>query len=781
MVASKLHKYWGKTDKFGCKVSEWAEETSKAGRAKCKYCVNCEIIYKKGCGPLITHSESSKHRNNVPSKASSSENVQISIEKAFNLDKANEEKAKSEELGISLNRWASRHNVPFSSLECLSDILKKYSDDKVVQLLKLSKTKCEYVAAHGIGEFYLQDIIEKVKESDAISIGFDESAMNKREECEIVVKYSHPIHGVQTSHFKTIELDQGDAEYIVNMILEAFEGEAIDFEKKLVSVTTDGAAVMTGNKSGVHKRLATKFTSLEFLTSCLDHHTSNSMQKGTTEFDPDLEPAMVNLYEDLSGSKGRSLKKRHDFHKTAENVGIVPMEIPKMSTTRFRAIGSCVRSALHNLPIYREYYSNLQKLTPRQKLLKVYFVDQGILTELKLQFIKYAIAEMESAINFFEESTDNFHLIYERMEKLLRNQLSQFINNKIMEMVDEEGNIEKVSGQELLNIDVDKKEDYKKRKYLKIGEGCSELLKKLELDPDSPQIKSFMDSVLKFHKTVSRQFIKYFEAGLSSKVLNYASSLSPSNHSKCTTKRKILYLAKKYKRVVENIDKASGMDTLEREIEDYIIDDDLKDMKDQNYRQYWNNVKQMTENGWLKYKVLPRFAFAMSTILNSNSECERMFSHQTRLSRNPDRNRMSQKKFESHMSIRSSVESFESFKVCEKCEKIEQKLEVGIETKYSHCHCLVAPVPESMKELCRNSWRKDRAVRQERLEKSRLEESLFVSRKRKFDEQNDKDFQKLKSKMLKRNTLLPPNKMLQVWKKKESSSSSGGDANKNKK
>ena len=161
---------------------------------------------------------------------------------------------------------------------------------------------------------------------------------------------------------------------------------------------------MTGNISGVHKRLADLFEHLEFLTSCLDHHVSNSMQKGTTEFCPDMEKAMVNLYEDLSGTKGRSLKKRGDFLKTAENVGIIPKEIPKMSSTRFRAIGQCVRSTIHNLPVYKEYYANLKSPTPRQKLLKVYFVDQAILTELKLQFIKYAIVEMEEAINFFEES-----------------------------------------------------------------------------------------------------------------------------------------------------------------------------------------------------------------------------------------------------------------------------------------------------------------------------------------------------------------------------------------
>ena len=217
MVASKLSKYWGKVDKFGCKISEWAEETSKSGRAKCKYCLNSEIDYQSGQSKLIRHAETSKHRNNIPKKAS--ENAQVTIEKSFNIDKQKEDKDKAEELAISVCRWASRHNVSFEALPCLGDIFKAHSEDKVIQLLTISKTKCSYTAAHGIGEFYLQDIVELMKESDAISFGFDESAMNKREECEIVVKLSHPVHGVITRHFKTIDLDEGNAEYIVNLEL----------------------------------------------------------------------------------------------------------------------------------------------------------------------------------------------------------------------------------------------------------------------------------------------------------------------------------------------------------------------------------------------------------------------------------------------------------------------------------------------------------------------------------------------------------------------------------
>ena len=771
MVASKLTNYWSKVDKFGCKVSDWAKETSTSGRAKCKFCLNCEIDFKSGAFKLISHSETNKHRNNLP-KASATTSQQVTIEKAFNIDKTKQIKDKREENEIFLIRWASRHNIPFQSLLCLADGLGTRTTDESLQNLSVGRTKCSYVAVHGIGEYYLQNIIEKIRESDGFSIGVDESAMNKREEFEIVVKFSHPVLGVQTQHFKTIELHQGDAEYIVSTLMEAFVVEGIDISQKLVSVATDGAAVMIGINTGVHQRLKEKVPDLQFLTNCMDHNISNSMEKGTKEFCPDLELAMVNLYEDLSGTKGRSLKKRDAFLKTAENLGLDPQEIPKMSSTRYRAIGNCTRSAEHNLPILKEYYSNLNKPTPRQELLKKYFVDQAPLTQLKLLFIKFAIHEMEEAINFFEESTDNFHLIYSKMEQLIQNQFSKFIKDSALRKTDEEGNVIKHSGKTLLDFDFDKKEAYRSFKTLKIGEECSAFMRKLNLEPDDVQVKTFMESGQKFHITVAKSFVKYFEPGLTSTVLRYCSSFSPKNHRKVSTKRQIMFLANKYKRIIQSIDKFGGIDALERELNDYESDDDLNDLEDLKYSDYWDKVKQLKENGWVKYKILPRFALAMSTIFNSNSECERMFSKQTRLSRNPDRNRMSQKMFESHLTISSGVEGKESTHECEKCNNNEAMSEVGIETQTYHCHCSVAPIPEAMKSLCRSSRLKNRNILEEKAARSDLEKSLAISRKRKFDETVEKEIEVLKNKIGTRATLLPPNKMLRVWEPKKKPASS---------
>ena len=66
---------------------------------------------------------------------------------------------------------------------------------------------------------------------------------------------------------------------------------------------------------------------------------------------------------------------------------------------------------------------------------------------------------------------------------------------------------------------------------------------KLDLTPNNLQIRWLMGAALKFHKTVAAQFMKYFKAGLESKILRYCGSLDPKERFKITTKPRILNLA----------------------------------------------------------------------------------------------------------------------------------------------------------------------------------------------------------------------------------------------
>ena len=119
-------------------------------------------------------------------------------------------------------------------------------------------------------------------------------------------------------------------------------------------------------------------------------------------------------------------------------------------------------------------------------------------------------------------------------------------------------------------------------------------------------------------------------------------SKSGTNRTNITTSHQLKYLATSFAKVADNISKFGGQDTLRKDIDMYTVDDDLlnDDYENITYEEYWDKVGKLKEGDWYRYEVLPRFARALGTIFNYNSETERAFSVQSDIHRDTKRNLM---------------------------------------------------------------------------------------------------------------------------------------------
>ena len=100
---------------------------------------------------------------------------------------SDELKQKAQDLEISLTRFLSKHVIPPTAADCLTQILKKFIDDsEIVKKMTLGQEKARYLTDFGISEEYEEKTIQKLKECDAFSIGIDESEVNKRSELEMM-------------------------------------------------------------------------------------------------------------------------------------------------------------------------------------------------------------------------------------------------------------------------------------------------------------------------------------------------------------------------------------------------------------------------------------------------------------------------------------------------------------------------------------------------------------------------------------------------------------------
>ena len=748
-------------DKEGEVVGTWAEERKpNSGLVWCKIC-NTDVNFQSGRRDLLKHSMRTKHKDKVKSLVTEETKrlKQISLVESIEgkvrgSQEQEQVKEKTTRFEIDLARSLSRHKISNTFLDCLQDILKKHCGDSVViQKMRLGKNKGAYLVRNGIGKTYREETVELLRKCDAFSIGFDETEINKTSQMEVLVKLAHPEFGIVLRHYRTIELKEGDAAALTNIIIESFNLDGVDFKKKLIAPMSDGCATMEGKKSGVKVRLSKEVEDMKDLGACNGHHISNAMKWGVRAFDensdPEVEDVLVDLFEDIGGSKGKGTKKMKEFIQTCKAIGLDPRKIKRFLNTRYRAFKLCLEPVLHNWQGLVKYYKEVKKPTDRQKRLQIFFVEQEQMSLLKVLFLLAATRDLVQAIDFFEQRTELLHKSRAKMEEVLRTQILKFHDDSAVKVADEEGNALKKTGVQLLEIDIENKETLLSRRKVFIGQETTKQMRELGLTPDSSQMAWFFNIVFKFHKKVVSRLIIYFKTALESTDMEYMAALSPDRRRSIETCQHLKYLLKSFSKVVDNIDEHSGADRLRSEIDLYTVDDDLleieEEIKEIEYEAYWDKVGELKDGDWLRYPVLCRFAKALGTVFNSNSETERAFSVESDIHKNPKKNLMDQETLDCHMQVKYGVESKQNKQACARCiQNVPMR---------SHCHCSAATISDEMMKNCKEAWRQLKLDEQEDEEDNSAE---LTERQKKEAEERVRKFREQVSQ---RATFYPPTLM----------------------
>ena len=228
MVATELSRYLQEMDKNGAIVKTWAVQTAP-GIATSKVCVpKTTIKFGKGKKELTNHSESAKHQRCAIERNPKILQQPDIFTAMTQTNEKRECQEKAREFEIALLQGLSRHGIPPENASCLTNLMKKYiTDSEIVKELKLGTTKTKYVTTYGLGKYYQNETISKMKNCDAFSIQIDESEVNKVSQLLIRVNMAISM-GIEKRHYKCVDLDSCDAASITSSLLEAFDEDNID-------------------------------------------------------------------------------------------------------------------------------------------------------------------------------------------------------------------------------------------------------------------------------------------------------------------------------------------------------------------------------------------------------------------------------------------------------------------------------------------------------------------------------------------------------------------------
>ena len=562
---------------------------------------------------------------------------------------------------------------------------------KIVQSMSLGRTKARYLMLRGLGEHAEKETIQKVKNCDAFSMAIDESEVNKKSELEVMVKVSTEEGGIESKHLGCLDLPAGNAETIKNTLIDFLEEKQIDFKSTLIDLAMDGCNTMQGHKSGVITQFCSVVDELQSTGSCNAHNLANVMKHATNAFDSDVKDAMVNIFIDLGGQEGYGLKKKKDFESLCASFGFKPSPFKRFVDTRFRTHQNCLVPVIRNYSYIVKYYKSLKKPTPRQILLRKFFVDNQDVSLIKLYFVLDSNSEFTSGVDFFEENQSHVHNTGDMLENILVGQYRKTFDETEINQLDENDQLKRKSRKELINLDIEsaKKLDNKR---IFIGQNVEKLIKSLGLSPTSPALTWFFEAVRRYHLTACKYLQKYFRTPLGSSIIANLSALHPKNQRQASTPAKLKSLVKKHTKVAENISKVDGQNKLNSEIDRYVTDDDIVELNETNYETFWSAVGELKDGTWPRYEILSRFALALGTRYDATSDVERSFSVMNSIHQNTQRNCMSQETLNANLHIRSAIQNKDSFNRCEKCQRGEFK---------DHCHCSLFQITDSLRERCK--------------------------------------------------------------------------------
>lgn len=234
-----------------------------------------------------------------------------------------------------------------------------------------------------LAEMVRISIIKEVKESGAFSILVDETKDKKKmEQMSFVLRYYY--NGEIHESFLEFEVAEAlDAESLSLKIIRLLQRYGLDYKNNLVGQAYDGAAVMSGKKSGVQARIK-EVANVAFYVHC-SAHCLNLVLVDTVKGLPEADcffSLLQQLYTYMSGSAVHSkwLNVQKEMYS-----GDAPRELQALSDTRWASRYNACRNLWDRLPAVVKVLEDLAEENSGERSIGA----RGLLPQINLQFIVF--------------------------------------------------------------------------------------------------------------------------------------------------------------------------------------------------------------------------------------------------------------------------------------------------------------------------------------------------------------------------------------------------------
>ncbi|KAG8192189.1 hypothetical protein JTE90_009953 [Oedothorax gibbosus] len=620
-------------DGNGNLISDWCTATKSEYEAYCLICKTSLSVSNSGIAQLQQHALRQKHAT-----ASKQIKGQKILGSSGFFCSRNEKTSKPRSLAVALTTdqlvtkaeaiWAMKvadANYSFKSCVNITSVFKlMFKNHPIVNGMQLSERKLSYVLSHGLGPYFLEELMCDIKASisfgNFFSISFDETTTSQvKKQLDIHVRFwNEKLGHITPAYLTSIFLGHADADKMCKKIMNVFQEHKLPL-KMLLMLSMDGPRVNLLLAKKVNAALKDQgCPELVNVDTCTLHKVHNCFSKALENLPFDIDEFATDLF----GFFKLSAARREDLLGIEKLLECEEKFLIRHVSSRWLSLGPVISRILNILPALEEYFlnflpklcgwSNLQKNGRYKRIVEALKNKE---TVAYLEFISSLTPTLQAYLETFQGKGPLVHLLYVKMMELFKNILVKY-------MV--ENTVSKLSDKQLLELDLEDFKTYRKLKDLEVGVATQRALSVLS-ETDAKSVRMAIRSCL---VVLSKQLKKTLP--FTNVVLKHLKHLHPANRrvdSNNAIRRLCLELGP-----LGLEDQVIDLILLEWRVfrHDAEVDTIYETFKSEKYPLdvFWGKVMLLTDehSGKLKYKNLSKLIKSCLSIYHGNADVERGFS-----------------------------------------------------------------------------------------------------------------------------------------------------------
>ena len=390
-------------------------------------CSLCNKPVKSHRSSLLKHCLAKSHVNSAKAKEACK-----SVKTAFQHQ--TDQGLYKENTEVQVAAFIAEHNLPFTLSAPLLDLIKSRAprtsaDSATLAQIKLSDTKCVNIVRQGIGLYFAEELVLKLRNTKFSIIPDETTDVSTEKQLGIIVVFWDDENmEIIVRFFDLVPVHCSTAKGLYSAIKNSLLEKIIPLAN-VIGYSSDTTNVMFGASESVVALLKNDMPHVVAI-KCSCHLIHLCASYACLKLSTTLEDMLRNVHAHFS----RSSHRTHNLEEFQRFCELPVHKILTLSQTRWLSMENVVNRVLEQWPALELYFTDLvaSKKDPSNTVGNIVQVLNNKFMKAQLEFISFQLKRLNAFNTLFQSETAVLHHLRGEVTKLLKELLSDFVKMDVV-------------------------------------------------------------------------------------------------------------------------------------------------------------------------------------------------------------------------------------------------------------------------------------------------------------------------------------------------------------